>query len=546
MYLLTGTKCDKIIQNTIFFVDNGATVVLNCTCFRENESSWNGPDGLNALSNDTLIPYSDGIQISPNLNISNIDIYGNYSIGPPTNLKIINVTEKNIAYGKEGVQMNLTCTVNNGIPSATLIWSKDGLAVSNGSRDSLLYQLTPTRFDHLQNMTCNANSDLLTSPLSQTIYLDILYRPYLTTTQQKDGLLIEGQSTVLCCHSNSNPPAHYMSWDKNYHEIYSWRQNNTTKLDGMNKDVCLPIYTVYRNHTGNYTCVAENSIAKSNSSLSINVYVSSHLQLPKDNPPDVIVTSTISEQNITLHCVANGKPDNYTFYDWEHKSEFKEHIRCIHGTQKGQLVIDKSQKGKENENDGIYMCTVSNGISYLEVKTKKKGQKVIKSHAPPVFVAYNKPVRNGQYGQKLKLKIHVYDRLYNCKVLIKMNDTTLKVKTKKEMIKTYDTFHGVNITVWGQQFTFDLPLTSENDFRNYTVEACNDVGCNYFDVQVQSAYRPEGPTNISVIARRQRVTVLWYPSFNGGFDQDFFLEYTVDLRFKPRVIGPVNDTNEKK
>lgn len=64
------------------FVNNGDTVVLNCTCFRENESSWNGPGGSKAMRNDTvLVAYSDGLQINPNQNLTNIDIYGNFTIG---------------------------------------------------------------------------------------------------------------------------------------------------------------------------------------------------------------------------------------------------------------------------------------------------------------------------------------------------------------------------------------------------------------------------------------------------------------------------------
>lgn len=83
-----------IIQNTTIFVDNGATLVLNCTCFEEKESSWNGPDGSNALLNDTLINFSNGLHISPNMTISNVDIYGNYTIGK-CYLKINNFSKTN-------------------------------------------------------------------------------------------------------------------------------------------------------------------------------------------------------------------------------------------------------------------------------------------------------------------------------------------------------------------------------------------------------------------------------------------------------------------
>lgn len=65
--------------------------------------------------------------------------------------------------------------------------------------------------------------------------------------------------------------------------------------------------------------------------------------------------------------------------------------------------------------------------------------------------------------------------------------TSIMIKAKIKSVHTHDTFHGVYITVPGLKYTFDLDLTSENSFMRYTAEACNDVGCNYFDVQVNSA-----------------------------------------------------------
>lgn len=110
--------------------------------------------------------------------------------GIPTNLKILNATENNITYGKEGVPIKLTCTVENGIPAATLIWSKEGETVANGSNDILLYQFTPTRFDHMQSITCYAMSNLLTSSLLQTIFLDIQCKSTTTLFNENDNIII--------------------------------------------------------------------------------------------------------------------------------------------------------------------------------------------------------------------------------------------------------------------------------------------------------------------------------------------------------------------
>lgn len=96
-------------------------------------------------------------------------------------------------------------------------------------------------------------------------------RPRLTISRSRNESIIEGESFKLCCFSNSNPTVHSMAWYQNNYEVFSWKQSPTTKSEGLNKYICLPIDPVYRNSTGNYTCFAENTIAKSNSLIAINV-----------------------------------------------------------------------------------------------------------------------------------------------------------------------------------------------------------------------------------------------------------------------------------
>lgn len=82
-HLFTGIKCQEIFkENMTLAINDDDTVVLNCTCFRENESSWKGPSVSKSAQNDTVLtPYSDGLRRNPFFNISNIRIYGNYNIG---------------------------------------------------------------------------------------------------------------------------------------------------------------------------------------------------------------------------------------------------------------------------------------------------------------------------------------------------------------------------------------------------------------------------------------------------------------------------------
>lgn len=112
---------------------------------------------------------------------------------------------------------------------------------------------------------------------------------------------------------------------------------------------------------------------------------------------------------------------------------------------------------------------------------------VLSIPASPIFVADNTQVKVGQFGKIIKLTIKIYDKLFNTNVLIKKNGTNVIVIPTIKNITTRSTSFGVHIRVPGIQYTFPLHLTSAHDFTTYMVEACNEIGCNSFDVQVQSA-----------------------------------------------------------
>ncbi|CAC5383236.1 unnamed protein product [Mytilus coruscus] len=69
------------------FVGRNETVILNCTCFNQNESSWRVLKKTRVTAIDTdatdefYIPYTQGLLLNPKLINSNIDIVGNYKSG---------------------------------------------------------------------------------------------------------------------------------------------------------------------------------------------------------------------------------------------------------------------------------------------------------------------------------------------------------------------------------------------------------------------------------------------------------------------------------
>ncbi|XP_063418428.1 uncharacterized protein LOC134701226 [Mytilus trossulus] len=69
------------------FVGRNETVILNCTCFNKNESSWRvlkyprvTAREIDAID-EPYIPYTEGLLLNPKLMNSNIDIVGDYKSG---------------------------------------------------------------------------------------------------------------------------------------------------------------------------------------------------------------------------------------------------------------------------------------------------------------------------------------------------------------------------------------------------------------------------------------------------------------------------------
>lgn len=76
-----------------------------------------------------------------------------------------------------------------------------------------------------------------------------------------------------------------------------------------------------------------------------------------------------------LSCYGNGIPDTLTFYEWEHTSDYGDHIRFLNGSTNGSLLLPNSNGNEiEYQNNGYYKCTVSNGIPNIHGVTKQSSE----------------------------------------------------------------------------------------------------------------------------------------------------------------------------
>ncbi|XP_052079075.1 uncharacterized protein LOC127717472 [Mytilus californianus] len=150
---------------------------------------------------------------------------------------------------------------------------------------------------------------------------------------------IEGKNLTIVCIVKSGRPAATLVLKTN--GISTWKERRDcvtysfipTKKENMQSIVCSAYSTFLANP------------------------LSFKVQLDIQYSPVVEITRRLTEHKLILICNPSGNPANYTFGNWEHWSEFREHIQNLEGTPDGTLPLPKSTNTKSlSETDGIYKC----------------------------------------------------------------------------------------------------------------------------------------------------------------------------------------------
>ncbi|CAC5393266.1 HMCN [Mytilus coruscus] len=127
-----------------------------------------------------------------------------------------------------------------------------------------------------------------------------------------------------------------------------------------------------------------------------------------------------------------------------------------------------------------YTCVASNrvGISELHIDFKVL--------SPPIFISTNKRVQLGQYRYELNITVSLYSKLDIIQLKISNHNRVLRPRITKGRARTPDIFHDLKLKLPEITVVFHLGLATEEDFVNYTLEACNIKGCNSYTVYLRS------------------------------------------------------------
>ncbi|CAC5377980.1 NCAM [Mytilus coruscus] len=436
--------------------------------------------------------------------------------GSPSNLRFL-YDNKGLISGEEGSEITITCLVDSGDPLETLfLQSTDGLFIEGGP-GSIHHSLPLTYYKHRINFTCKAINHHMTVPLTSEVQLLVKYKPRVRIQEGTQLTLKEGENLILKCDFSCYPDPQNISWHHVRNAI-----DETNKIHGDPRT--LEINSVTKTHAGKFICKVINEVATGYARIHITVQY----------PPLVNISVIRIANLVKLDCNPQGLPNVYTFEPWEHTSITGQHIRFLNGDNKGNLILNQTKPESTLQDTGIYICSVSNGISDRNGRFRQTGH------------ATNQAAKYGTFGQATILNFDVYSlEVDDLVIKDEFNQQRVFASEIKTQANISIVIHGTNMDVDGFNIKImTKPLTGE-DFGNYTATAESRYGKTTYHFTLQSASLPLSPYNMTLATAATRIFVSWNRNFDGGYQQEFYIELFTKYMVQLTKYGPLADTNAK-
>ncbi|CAC5399799.1 unnamed protein product [Mytilus coruscus] len=456
------------------------------------------------------------------------------------NIYVVNTSRnKSNTYLKESTKVTpreneiiqLYCNISSGIPEETLEWVYRGNVIQSDGPGSTRLMLKST-YRNSGQYYCRANSSVLDTPMTKSIEILVHYKPKVTLSVDNFVRIIEGNSLIVYCNIDSNPVV----------QSVSWLIQKNGEIKNYTNSRILQITVITRRDTGVYICKATNMVGSTVAETSVIVM----------HAPDVTIlyeNYTVNANSRKLICLPKGVPPNYTFFQWQHKSEYGDHIRFLSGSEDGILQLPKNENfNTQYYDNGVYVCTVSNGIPGISGTSNRTAAVYLSISGKPIFVEDNSRFFYGIIHESVDIIINIFSNpKYSDLFIHNQNGEQLtsdesNINIIEEHTFVNDTFYNSNVRVKGYRITMKIAKLRPEMIQNYTLNLRNEFGQNHHEISLIYASFPSIPMNFTLSTKEDNVLVQWICNFNGGLMQTFFIEFRESNSKKWTVVESLNRT----
>ncbi|CAG2197049.1 unnamed protein product [Mytilus edulis] len=205
----------------------------------------------------------------------------------------------------EGRKHTLECSVTSGQPGGNITWSTDEAVVATNRPSLVRYSLIPQRSDNGKLFKCEAFNSEGKQVLESSVQLEVFYIPKITFRPNQTLTVKEGEDTQLMCRNDGNDPDATTVWER-LHKNTIIIQNDELNFKSIN-----------RTDAGIYTCRVDTKAGVYEDNATVVVQYA----------PTIDIQYSPNERQ--MKCIPNGLPDRYMFKNWEHTTEYNDHIRFL-------------------------------------------------------------------------------------------------------------------------------------------------------------------------------------------------------------------------
>ncbi|XP_071176505.1 uncharacterized protein [Mytilus edulis] len=465
---------------------------------------------------------------------------------PPTKFYFHGLTDSKLE-GTEGTDLLIRCIAEGGKPPPVvtiLDWTRPT------SIQEVSYTIPSiTRDYHQKSIACQASSAALGQPLTTTLQIYLNLKPLTPIFNRSVVSTEEPVPLRVSCTSYGSRPAAAFTWTIGGNDVTTSSTTSPPVKESNDTYTVTSalVYSVNRSHTSQtIVCRASNTLGTVSASKTLNVKYA----------PDITVNSptyTQNEADRTVTCNASGNPDSYTYHKWQHKSKYGE-IQEFVGSK--TLKLPDVPVSLRYQDNGEYVCTVSNGIKGKNKKEEQTGSGNVIVNALPVVTTDNidRGIQFGEIYQDVELYVNVYSVPKLTSFEWVLNEEPMKILNSDRYEKSSsptivkDTINGKEVQLDGYNITLTVHDLKLKDFVTYNVTLTNKFGSVRYAIKLESASLPETPGNFSKqSASATSITVQWDINSDGGYQQKFYVQYRIQgsLEWTTKLVDK-EDTNESK
>ncbi|CAG2239376.1 unnamed protein product [Mytilus edulis] len=177
------------------------------------------------------------------------------------------------------------------------------------------------------------------------------------------------------------------------------------------------------------------------------------------------------------------EPDRYIYFQWEHRSQFDEHIRYLDSSDDGILQLPDVKVSNRYQDTGFIYAMFR--TAFLMIMDRfLQGRAYFESKGPPVFATNNENIQSFVKGSAAEVKVNVYStsaiKCYNLTEISSKSLTLSDIDVEINSILLRESFHDAFITVNGTEISFVLKELNDHGPRTFNVTVCNSYGQESF------------------------------------------------------------------